>query len=317
MTYSRNPGFDIVRSVATVLIIVTHSTSILGFDNPDSFLNGLFYSKTTFFGLGLFTMLSGALQVKGKYSVSEFYKKRFVRILVPFVFWATIVYVISSVMGKYDNIHSARDAAVNYIPALLLHRINVAYWYIYLILLLYVMTPLFAVVFGRNRKLLAIVLVIWLAVEVFLTVKGPVGIAVFYTGLYLLGFFIDNLVKRTDASLIWGLGGFISLFAVCPFISSASFGYILQLAGLVCLFIGLSSVNHANSVIQRFSRYSYTTYLTHFIFIRMLFTLLPGIFSSNSLMPVLMTAIVTIMEYFFCMFMEKCKFVPNKVVGIT
>lgn len=317
MTYSRNPGFDIVRTVATVLIIVTHSTSILGFDNSDIFLNSFVYSKTTFFGLGLFTMLSGALQVKERYSVSEFYKKRFVRILVPFVFWATIVYVISCVMGKYDNIHSVRDAVANYIPALLLHRINVAYWYIYLILLLYVMTPLFAVVFGRNRKLLAIVLVIWLAVETFLTVKGPVGVVVFYTGLYLLGFFIDNSVRRTDVSLIWGLGGFISLFAVCTFISSTSFGYnILQLVGLVCLFIGLSSATRANSVIQRFSRYSYSTYLTHFIFIRMLFTFFSGIFSSNSLMPVLMTAIVTIMEYFFCMFMEKCKFVPNKVVGI-
>lgn len=316
MTYSRNPGYDIVRTVATVLIIVTHSTSILGFDNSGIFLSNLVYSKTTFFGLGLFTMLSGALQVKGRYSVSEFYKKRFVRILVPFIFWATIVYAISSVMGKYDNIHSVRDAVVNYFPALLLHRINVAYWYIYLILLLYVMTPLFAVVFGRNRKLLAIVLVIWLAVEGFLTVKGPAGTVVSYTGLYLLGFFIDNLVKRTDASLIWGLGGFISLFAVCTFISSSSFGYILHLAALVCLFIGLSSATRANSVIQRFSRYSYATYLTHFIFIRMLFTLFPGIFSSNSLMPVLMTAIVTIMEYFFCMFLEKCKFVPNKVVGI-
>lgn len=316
MTYSRNHGFDVVRAIATVLIIVTHSTSILGFDNPDNFLNGLVYSKTTFFGLGLFTMLSGALQVKEKYSVSEFYKKRFVRILVPFVFWATIAYAISSVLGKYDNIHSVRDAVVNYIPALLLHKINVAYWYIYLILLLYVMTPLFAVVFGRNRKLLAIVLLIWLAVETFLTVKGLVGVVVFYTGLYLLGFFIDNLVRRTDVSLIWGLGGFISLFAVCAFISSASFSYILQLVGLVCLFIGLSSVNYANSVIQRFSRYSYTTYLTHFMFIRMLFTLLPSIFSLNMLMPVLMTAMVTIMEYFFCMFLEKCKFVPNKVVGI-
>lgn len=316
VTYSRNSGFDIVRAVAIVLIIITHSTSILGFDNAVSFVGNIFYSKTTYYGLGLFTMLSGALQMKGKYSISEFYKKRFIRILVPFAFWATVVYVISSVMGKYDNIQSVRDAAINYIPALLFHRINVAYWYVYLILLLYVMTPLLDALFSRNRKLLAIVLVVWLVVETLFTLKGPVGTVVYYTGLYLLGFIIDSLVKRNSVSLIWGIGGFILLFAICPFISSASVAFILQLASLICLFTGLSSIVHTNSAVQRFSRYSYTIYLTHFIFIRLLFTLFPGIFSSNCLMPVLMAVIVAVAEYFFCLFLENCKLVPNKMVGI-
>lgn len=108
----------------------------------------------------------------------------------------------------------------------------------------------------------------------------------------------------------------VLLFAVCPFISSASAGFLLQLASLICLFIGLSSISHTNSVIQRFSRYSYTIYLTHFIFIRALFSLFPGIFSSHFLMPVLMAAIVAVAEYFFCLFLENCKLVPDKVIGI-
>ena len=195
---SRNPGFDVARAIAVSLIIITHSTSILGFDGSNSFLNRIVYSNTTYYGLGLFTMLSGALQMRGKYSVLGFYKKRFIRILIPFVFWATIVYAISSVMGKYENIHSVRDVFVNYIPALLFHRINVAYWYIYLILLLYILTPVFIKLFSHKRKLLAAVLVLWIVIETLFGIKEPFSTILFYAGLYLLGFFVNGLVKRNS-----------------------------------------------------------------------------------------------------------------------
>lgn len=316
MTYNRNPGFDVVRMVATILIITTHSASILGFDNSSDFLNNFVYSNTTYFGLGLFTMLSGALQMKCNYSVADFYERRFVRILIPFVFWATVVYIISAFIGKYDSINSVRDAVINYIPALLLNRINIAYWYIYLILLLYLITPLLIKVFRNNRKLLAIVLVVWMGVESIFQIKGVAGTVLFYTGLYLLGFFINEFTKRTRVSFLCGMGGFLLLFAASSFSTPGFIDFSLNLASLICLFVGLSSVTRFNLVVQSFSRYSFTIYLTHFIFIRSLFTLFPRFFSFSCFMPILMTTIVVVMEYFFCMFMEKCKFVPNKVVGI-
>lgn len=316
MTYDRNPGFDIARAIAVILIIITHSTSILGFDNSGNFLNRSIYSYTTYYGLGLFTMLSGALQMRGKYSVLDFYKKRFIRILIPFAFWATVVYAISSVMGKYDNIHSVRDAFVNYIPALLFHRINVAYWYIYLILLLYVLTPVFIKLFSHRQKFLVAILVLWVVIETLFRIKKPFSTVLFYAGLYLLGYFVNGFVKRSSVSSLWGTGGFILLFVISSFPLPDIISFPLRLVSLICLFVGLTSVTHFNPSIQNFSRYSFTVYLTHFIFIRSLYTLFPQFFAFNCFMPLLMTAIVAIMEYFFCMLLERCKFVPNKVVGI-
>ncbi len=254
--------------------------------------------------------------MRGKYSVFDFYKKRFIRILIPFVFWATVVYAISSVMGKYDYIHSVRDAFVNYIPALLFHRINVAYWYIYLILLLYVLTPVFIKLFSHRRNLLAAILVLWMVIEILFRIKEPFSTVLFYAGLYLLGYFVNGFVKRSRVSFLWGMGGFILLFVVSSLPLPEIISFPFRLASLICLFVGLTSVTRFNPVVQDFSRYSFTIYLTHFIFIRSLSTLFPKFFSFNCFMPLLMTASVAIMEYFFCMFLEKCKFVPNKVVGI-
>ncbi len=315
MVGNREASFDLIRATAIVLIVLTHSTSILGFDVSSSLLNRIMYSKSAFYGLGLFTMLSGALQMRSRYDFLTYYRKRFIRILVPFALWATFVYVISSILGKYDNVHSLTDALVNYFPALLLNRINVAYWYVYLIILLYALTPFFIKIFRRNDRAsffaLTTVLLVWLIIETFLSVEGNAGMVIFYMGLYLLGWFLDKVVKRTRLSAILGISGFVILFAIdCLYVSN-----FMRLLSLVSLYVGLSGIQFDNSVIFDLSRYSYTVYLTHFIFIRFLFTLIPGFFSRNIIMPILMMTIVVIIEYYFCKFLEKCKFVPNSIVG--
>ena len=163
--------------------------------------------------------------------LGEFYKKRYLRILIPFFIWSAIVYILSCLAGKYPDIHSLSDGVLCYIPYMLTNRINEAYWFIGLIVALYAITPfLQRTLQACSRNELIGICVVWLCY---------VLLRRFYPSLYLLEY---------TSRLTYFLGFYI-------------LGYLLYREW------GKRLTAKPNAVIRAVSDCSYMTYLMHMVFI--------------------------------------------------
>lgn len=160
----RNRLLDYLRALAIVMVVTVHTFSLAHIDQTEYPLLTLFYSLFFRWGVPLFVMISGALQLSAPISsIRQYYKKRYTRILVPFLIWGTMVYVLSCIIGKYDDIHSITDAVKMFVPYLLTGQINAAYWYITLIIVLYGLTPfLQRALQPCSKRQLALICLAWL-----------------------------------------------------------------------------------------------------------------------------------------------------------
>lgn len=88
--------FDVLRTIAILAVILCHTSRIFGKFNYTSIklaIPGL-CNVAGLVCLPLFFMLSGALLLNRDYALSEFFKKRFSRILYPAVFWIAITSIL-------------------------------------------------------------------------------------------------------------------------------------------------------------------------------------------------------------------------------
>ena len=85
---------DTLRALATLGVIIIHISSPLvnmtyGKNMPYWWIGNVVDSAVRF-AVPLFLMLSGATMLGKEYKLSDFYKKRFMRVFIPFVFWLLV-----------------------------------------------------------------------------------------------------------------------------------------------------------------------------------------------------------------------------------
>jgi surface polysaccharide O-acyltransferase-like enzyme len=216
-----NYSIDVIRFVAITLVIVLHCTAFpYKFLNPTvsslDILNWFtddFYEAVGLIGVPLFIMLTGALLLNPNRQdepLKVFYKKRLDRIALPFIFWTVIYFAWSfTVLGRPLTLFSIGQG--------LLSGPYLHFWYLYLLMGLYAITPVLRVLVKHlDRKLFTYLLVLWFIGTIttpfihtftdfnyypftFIIVDG---VGYFLLGTYLL----YSNVKRSKAALAFILG---------------------------------------------------------------------------------------------------------------
>ena len=85
---------DQVRALAIILVILCHVLREYTKIRP---IGSVGWSSTAFLidfgvmGVPLFLMISGSLLLNRDYELGDFLKRRFSRILIPFIFWALLL----------------------------------------------------------------------------------------------------------------------------------------------------------------------------------------------------------------------------------
>ena len=155
---NREVWIDWLRVAACFMVFVVHSTEpfYLGGDGSliltesDAFWSSFFDSFVRSC-VPLFVIASSYLQFPNHYSTTEFFKRRALRILVPFLFWS-LIYAI--VWG--DPIANLKDLLLNF---------NYAaghLWFVYMIIGVYLVMPMLSPWAEKvEKKELQIYLVIW------------------------------------------------------------------------------------------------------------------------------------------------------------
>jgi len=144
-----------LRAMACFLVILTHSAmpaTDLSFG-----LYMVFFSLISSPSSELFVMISSSLLAPTKLDMVSFYKKRFSKLLGPFIFWSVIILIFNF----YQNLFSFtemlnRIILIPFVPA------TGVYWFVYTICGLYLLIPIISPWLDKStKKELMIVLCIW------------------------------------------------------------------------------------------------------------------------------------------------------------
>jgi len=297
---------DSLRTLAMLGVIVIHISSPLvnmtwGKNMPYWWIGNVVDSAVRF-SVPLFLMLSGATLLGKDYELSEFYKRRFSRVMIPFLFWIVIYWMyrwatLSAKLQPHD-FHTILSWAGN---LFLKEGVSKHFWYVYMILFIYLFVP-FLGKFTRkiSMSVFSNILLIWVILTFVLrsssfnlySWSGDYGskfLAYFlFSGYLLLGYYLyklaTNPVKlRPLAAMLFVFS--IAISAVATFLFSMKahkldltmYGYLSvnTMIQSIALFLWIKDSIIKNRFISlinsQISNYSYGIYLVHILVISLLF----------------------------------------------
>lgn len=330
---------DEIRALAILLVLLAHT--IKNFPVNVNYLMSptlLSYLTVSRMGVPLFFMLSGALLIGKDYSLSEFFKKRFSRVLIPAVFWYLILFIlVASANGfNFDLINVwIYDAPF--------------FWFVCSIIGVYIMIPVFssfAKEYGTRGA--GYFLFFWLILVILANFRltqdyyptlifENFGISI---GFAVLGYYLANKEFNIYSlpMVIFSTIIFIACLAINMYYASNylvivyihSVTIIIQCSALFLIFRYLSKYAKYNpgkvlsklhnriensfigKAVYTLSIYSYTLYLMHYNIVNLLLQYYP--IRSFDLVPVVFI-LLTVISVAITFILSKIP-VVNKLIGV-
>ncbi len=198
---------DLIRTIAIIGVILLHAANeaivpqMMTQTETVRWIMVDIYQTLGRTGVPLFVMLTGALLLQPSKiePLSVFFKKRWARIGLPFLFWGVIYFA-----WDYFADHIALTSS--FIAQGILSGPYYQFWYLYMLLGLYLLTPILRVVVAHiDRKTFKYFLVVWF-LGVFILPIPPLFGAYhldinvltipFWVGYFMLGVYLLNLQIR-------------------------------------------------------------------------------------------------------------------------
>ncbi|WP_413998556.1 acyltransferase [Flavobacterium sp. W1B] len=249
---NRIPQLDILRVLATLMVITVHAGDIYMYD-----------AKTMSFGteasviavllrscVPLFIIMSSILLLPIKTDTTTFFKRRFSRVVIPFLIWS-IIYVFLPIPNEIafgGPSNAFTDLGMNvYLYNLMMIPINftgsnVHFWFIYIILGLYLFMPIFSPwIKTATKKMLVFYLSLW-------------GITLFLPYVHLLFPQIQGECDWNSFGMFYYFGGYFGYVILGYFLhhynslsitKSVAIGSILFIVGTIVTYIGFKSDQNA------------------------------------------------------------------------
>lgn len=258
----------------------------------------------------LFFMISGALLLKKEYSIQFFFKNRFVRILIPFIFW--------SIIYSLFNRHFLNDEGfvIGKFIKDIFYGSSIHLWFVYSLCGLYLLVPLLATRLSAFsnvhwRYFLGLwALTLFMSISNFSIYLPKIELTYFsgYLGYFLLGYYLTFKKFTLKLSTLLFVGGVVITFIGTQVISYRSgafehgfYNYLtLNVAfSAIGLFNILSDTKINNSTIKKIivheSKNSYGIYLIHMLILTLLMDFIFESYFQNHLFRLIVIAVMCYM----------------------
>lgn len=219
---------DLIRTLAIFLVVLLHSsnqTLQASSVSASYWLTAAVYKSLSVSCVPLFVMLSGALLLqpaKLKEPIGVFLKKRLNRVGLAFAFWTPVYLAWGFYIYKMPVTWSNLGHGIMFD---LFYGASYQFWFIYLIVGLYLMTPILRVIIANgSRKIVRYLLVLWfvgVAVVPLLqsasgyTLNSNVFVIGGWIGYFILGTYLQDVKVRNAILYSLVLLGFVgTLFGV-------------------------------------------------------------------------------------------------------
>lgn len=196
---------DNLRAIATIGVILLHVSAapvpLFGTIDINSWWIGNIIDGSVRFSVPIFFMVSGSLLLSKDYTLKDFFKKRFFRLIPPFIFWS-LVYIIYDFIRAYY--HGDTLTIIHLVKTMLFKLYNNGssfhLWFVYEIIGLYLFIPIlrkWIKAAGKNEMLYFIF--IWIFVILFNYTALKAYYPIFnlihfstYLGYMVLGYYLTN-----------------------------------------------------------------------------------------------------------------------------
>lgn len=224
----RNVWVDFVRSISVFFVIVIHTASPLSYQwgdvLPADWIIGISYNTFARVSVPLFFMLSGylLLSVQNE-SMLDFFRKRFQKVFVPFLFWSLFYLLLGNHFGNYTFLNAIK--AVIY--ALITTSTSYHLWFLVDLLSIYLFVPLLRIFLVSAQKIhLWYIAGLWFlfgavldAFEMAINAETVFEFGFFtsYIGYFFIGYLLGNFKYSKTvfifAVLIYVTSGLYTIFA--------------------------------------------------------------------------------------------------------
>lgn len=324
----RKSSYDVIRFVAILIVFSIHSMGGLDAQRDTSaniLVSNLFHTFQDI-GVPLFVLLSGALLLGRQEPPLVFLKKRMVRVLIPFLSWSVILFGIFYFIepNHYgEDITNTPPKAIilKFLDLLSCEGIHGVYWYVYMILGLYLVTPVLQR-FVKNEEegiimyaclLIMLVVMMNILLPDFLLTRRMASENLTFIGYFLSGYYARRYltqrrwtvaVAKTSAVLLLAVS-FINQY--CKFVDQGILTYLMSIA----VFCSLMKCELHDVYLREFvtfiSSKSYGMYLSHVLIISLFVKL--GIWESVpiTIAPIAMVLLILLIETAMMFVIDRCR----------
>ena len=280
----RNYKMDTLRSIAILSIIMIHVSAYYvhnGFEKLDiNFWIGNIFDSFSRIGVPIFLLISGHFLLGRHESILEFYKKRINRIFIPIVFWS-IFYSIYWPIGRYI-FKNEWDINIKLIfHNIILGRPSHHMWYLFMIIGLYLVTPLINKLFLKSNVrqinkvgfillLFGLILNIW---NNYLRSNGPFILwFIPYLGYFILGYSLPKTKPINNFLLVFiyflscTLISILSYYTIIKFNNNLYFYHRLSpfvMISSLSVYIWFNQISINQNILSNLSKYTLGIYLIH------------------------------------------------------
>lgn len=314
---------DILRALATIAVIVLHVTAslLISMESLTDWWIGNIVESSVRFSVPVFFMLTGALLFNKEYSIKIFLKKRFFRVIIPFVFW-NIPYILFSLTLKVLH-QEELDFSKIFVFSIDQFKNGSSYhlWFVYTLVGIYLFIPIISKwIRNSSHNEILYFLIIWLITVLFTYpilsfFKTKVDLSYFtgFLGYTVLGYYLtkinfDSSKKKDFIAMILFFTGLIItiigtyfLFKFKGEMDELYYEY-LTLNVLMCsigVFLFIKDKNIKNQYVLKFlnliNKFSYGIYLVHVLILIFLTKLGITCFFINPFIGIPLTAVLCLM----------------------
>lgn len=296
---------DAIRAIAIVFVLLCHVSNEYPLVNTNLMATIPFLTHDIgVFGVPLFFMISGALLLGRNYpTITDFLKKRFLRIVYPFIFWMIIFTVLYFAIMN-NNIAYLTDILFG-------QRFT---WFIYALIGIYLFIPIINAFINKyGIKGAEYFLILWAVTLVFSTINFSydwINLQLFsrYVGYVILGYYLSNKDFRLKDRTVMIIGllmavVFLGVNFYITIVQGKALFYleipvVLESAGLYLAIRYSNFINNVSysqklgKITFSISKYSYGMYFSHVIIIGILFKLFNFTAYTPLLIPIILVIVV-------------------------
>lgn len=340
---SRKNYLDILKILACFAVIIMH----LCVNKEGSMLNwAIFKIFNTIgnFAVPVFVMVSGALLLnkEKKVNYKDIYLKYIPRLLISLLIINIIIYLVNGILNKNLTLYGFVLSSLG----VFLYRVPVPYWYIYMIIGLYIVTPILKdLINNGNKRTIEYYLIIFIAYRILcytiLNIPNVELLTKFneiyhsfqlplitgYCGYFILGYYLNQLdLSKIKTKYLWIILAIVVLIT-CSLELIISFNNaqdmnsmtifsnvfsinIFLIATLLFLSCKKSFKKSSNKIVYNISAKTYGIYLFHVLGLQLLSRV--NLSMNNSFIYVVVSTILIFTFSYICTYlMQKIPYIEK------
>jgi surface polysaccharide O-acyltransferase-like enzyme len=214
---------DLIRVVAVFQIILVHLSYVLFFKEDvlsENWRAANFYDSFSRMGVPLFFMVSGFLLLGKNEPIIDFFRKRFVKVGIPTLFWS-VAYLLWSVEAYTNGTMNPLRVILSMLKVMYLGDVEIHLWFLYVLIGIYLVVPILRVfVSAASRRDLTYFVAIWFLatplIEMTNRLTGlptamDIPVVAGYVGYFMIGYLLADVKLDGRGRLLSALGCIVAI----------------------------------------------------------------------------------------------------------